>query len=313
MSTGTLLSNLRPTDGPAEDGRPGEPARHNRYGLLLVVLMVSYLLSAFFGGKWVSAVQIGLFLGVSMIAFQAERIQRRTARLLAGVIVLGSVVAVVLALNKSELDSGLAYCWSALLLGTAAAVIIRRVLAQPEVSLRSIYGAVSAYVIIGLTFAAVYAAINQFTAEEFFAQGSVASLKTFQYFSFTTLTTLGYGDYTAQQSGGQAVAVIEAILGQIFLATLVARLVAGYRGTSSRQQAGASPAQAARHEEQASHARPAGSEDQTGAGQPTGPGNQASGAQHASPGDDLARDGTTARLSPRARARQARRARLRPG
>ena len=53
--------------------------------------------------------------------------------------------------------------------------------------------------------------------------------KTFQYFSFTTLTTLGYGDFTAAGDGGRAVAVLEAIIGQMFLATLVARLVAGFR------------------------------------------------------------------------------------
>ena len=303
MSTGTLLGNLRPANGTGEAGHPGQPVRHNRYGLLLVVLLVSYVLSAFVQAKWVAAVQIGLFLGVSLIAFQAERIQRRTARLLAGVIVLGSVVAVVLALNKSEVDSGLAYCWSALLLAAAAAVIIRRVLSQPEVSLRSIYGAVSAYVIIGLVFAAIYAAINQFTHLEFFAQVSNPGLKTFQYFSFTTLTTLGYGDYTAQQSGGQAVAVIEAILGQIFLATLVARLVAGYRGASLRKQAASAAA--------ASPAPATGSGNQ--ADPAADPGNQAGSAQPASPGDDPAQGGTAVRLSPRARARQARRARLRPG
>ena len=53
--------------------------------------------------------------------------------------------------------------------------------------------------------------------------------KTFQYFSFTTLTTLGYGDFTAAQDSGRAVAVLEAMVGQMFLATLVARLVAGFR------------------------------------------------------------------------------------
>jgi hypothetical protein len=304
MSTGTLLSNLRPADGTGEVGRQGEPARHNRYGLLLVVLMVSYVLSAFFTEKWVTAVQIGLFLGVSLIVFQAERIQRRTARLLAGVIITGSVVAVVLALNKSEVDSGLAYCWSALILLAAAAMIIRRVLAQPVVNLRSIYGAVSAYVILGLMFAAIYAAINQFTDLDFFAQGHVASLKIFQYFSFTTLTTLGYGDYTAGQSGGQAVAVIEAILGQIFLATLVARLVAGYRGTSLRQAGQAAAAGPAPAAGPGDHADPAGA---------TGPGDEAGPAQPTGPGNDLAQGGTAVRPSPRARARQARRARLRPG
>jgi voltage-gated potassium channel Kch len=53
--------------------------------------------------------------------------------------------------------------------------------------------------------------------------------------SFTTLTTLGYGDYTAAYSSGQAVAVLEALVGQVFLATLVARLVAAFRAPANRQ------------------------------------------------------------------------------
>ena len=54
----------------------------------------------------------------------------------------------------------------------------------------------------------------------------------FQYFSFTTLTTLGYGDFTAAFKGGRAVAMLEAMTGQIFLATLVAKLVATFRPAS---------------------------------------------------------------------------------
>ena len=93
---------------------------------------------------------------------------------------------------------------------------------------------ISAYMILGLMFAAVYAGMSHFggAAHPFFAHGEVPNTQHFQYFSFTTLTTLGYGDYTAAQSPGQAVAVIEAMAGQIFLATLVARLVAGFRGAS---------------------------------------------------------------------------------
>ena len=67
-----------------------------------------------------------------------------------------------------------------------------------------------------------------------------ATTQTFQYFSFVTLTTLGYGDFTALGNGGRALAVIEALAGQVFLATLVARLVSVYR-TPSRQAGTASP------------------------------------------------------------------------
>jgi Ion channel len=296
MSPGTLLRNIRPDDGAGEAGHQDStrrPERHPRYGVLLLVLMVSYVLSAFAQGKWVAAVQVGLFLGVSLLAVRTERIKRRVAQWVAGVAIAGSALAVALALNRSETDTGLAYCWSALMLLFAVAVIVRRVLAQPEVSLQSIYGAVSAYVIIGLMFAAVYGAINQFTAGDFFVQISMPTLKTFQYFSFTTLTTLGYGDYTTAQSGGQAIAVMEAVAGQIFLATLVARLVAGFRGASLRQQARSAA--------------------QPGPPQTTGSPNQASQAQPASPGEDPAQGGAVTRVSPRARARQARRSHLRPG
>jgi len=85
-------------------------------------------------------------------------------------------------------------------------------------------------------FASFFAAIYHLSGDQFFVTGEkVYGTQTFQYFSFTTLTTLGYGDYTAANSSGQAVAVLEALLGQIFLATLVARLVATFRSPADRQ------------------------------------------------------------------------------
>jgi hypothetical protein len=108
------------------------------------------------------------------------------------------------------------------------------------VTLQSIYGAIRAYLVIGLMFAAIFAAIYHFSGDKFFASGEQANPQTFQYFSFTTLTTLGYGDYTAVENSGRAIAVLEALTGQVFLATLVARLVAGFRssGDSSRERQG---------------------------------------------------------------------------
>jgi hypothetical protein len=84
---------------------------------------------------------------------------------------------------------------------------------------------------IGMMFAAFYAAIKYLGGGGFFANGQPANTQTFQYFSFSTLTTLGYGDFTSADNGGRAVAVLEAMTGQIFLATLVARLVSAYRSS----------------------------------------------------------------------------------
>jgi lysylphosphatidylglycerol synthetase-like protein (DUF2156 family) len=203
----------------------------DRFGLLLLILVTSYLISAVTTGVLVNTIQIVLFVGVAALALRGEGLRRRTAELAIIVAVGGSVAAIILALtNAAEASLGVANIWAALILLFSVALIVRRVLVQPEVTAQSIFGAISAYMIIGLMFAAVYGAMYRFGGDTFFAQRAAGNSKTFQYFSFTTLTTLGYGDYTAAASGGQAVAVVEAMIGQVFLATLVARLVAAFRG-----------------------------------------------------------------------------------
>jgi Ion channel len=201
-----------------------------RFGLLLLLLVLNYLISAFLSGVWVSAVQIGLFVMVVTLATRTAQMPPRTVHAAIALLAVGSAAALALAVTRlSDAASGAANLWTALILVFAVVLIVRRVLAAQAVTLQSIYGAVSAYMIIGLMFAALYNAMNKFGAGMFFASHQPGNLKTFQYFSFTTLTTLGYGDFTAAGNGGRAVAMIEAMLGQIFLATLVARLVAAFR------------------------------------------------------------------------------------
>ena len=200
-----------------------------RYGSLLVILVVTYLLSAFGSGHLVSTVQVVLFLAVVLIALRNGRFHRKTVQILAVGLLLGSGISVILRfVDGNGVGGALASLWTALILLLAAFLLVRRVLSQPEITAQSIYGVLSAYMIIGLIFSAVYVAMWKFGGA-FFAYGEANNPKTFQYFSFTTLTTLGYGDFTAAGDGGRAVAVLEAIIGQMFLATLVARLVAGFR------------------------------------------------------------------------------------
>jgi ion channel len=232
------LRYSRTSARPATTARPGWRQRHellrgsgDRFGLLLLVLVTAYLISAFTTGVLVSVAQIVLFLAATLLAMRTGRVGRRTMRLAIAVAVGGSAAAITLALTHSaDAGSGVASMWGALILLLAVALIVRRVLIMPEVTLQSIFGAVSAYLIIGLMFASIYAGMYKFGGHEFFAHGELDNVKTFQYFSFTTLTTLGYGDFTAAGYGGQAVAVMEALLGQVFLATLVARLVSAFRG-----------------------------------------------------------------------------------
>jgi ion channel len=218
----------------------GLARRGDRYGLLLLLLVFSYLMSAFTTSRYTGAAEILLFVGALLLALRTSEAGPRAVRVIVAVVVIGSMTSLVLVLSHvNEIGIGVADLWTALILLVTVVVIVRRVLIMPTVSLQSIFGAVSAYMIIGLMFAAIYAAMGKLVPGPFFSGGSPANVRTFQYFSFTTLTTLGYGDFTAAGNGGRAVAVLEALGGQIFLATLVARLVASYR-TPRREHAEAS-------------------------------------------------------------------------
>ncbi len=180
-----------------------------------------------------------------LLALRTALVSRRTARIGGAVALAGSAAAVVAALTGTQAGEGASALWKGLLLLVAAVLIVRRVLARPTVELQSIYGALSAYIIIGLMFAAFYTAMEHLGGGAFFANGQHADTQTFQYFSFATLTTLGYGDFTALGSGGRAIAVMEALTGQVFLATLVARLVSAYRTPVRPVRARGEPAPAA--------------------------------------------------------------------
>ena len=193
------------------------------------MLIASYLLSAFTLSKVADDIETLLFLAALLLAVRTSPLSHRWRMVVVAVTVAGTLAAGAGQAIGTNTGIGLAELWRTLMLLVTAVFIVRRVLARPVVTIQSIYGAVSAYLIIGLMFAALYSTIDHLTGTPFFVNGELANTQTFQYFSFTTLTTLGYGDFTAANSGGRAVAVMEALVGQVFLATLVARLVAAFR------------------------------------------------------------------------------------
>lgn len=111
-----------------------------------------------------------------------------------------------------------------------AAVIFERIFRAGHVTVHRISGAVAAYLLIGLFFAFVYDAIEILLPGSFqFAKPGLrddALADPMTYFSFTTLTTVGYGDVTPQVPLTQALANLESLIGQLFPTILIARLVA---------------------------------------------------------------------------------------
>jgi Ion channel len=221
------------------DTRPAQAAAAppGRFGLLLLVLVGTYLMSAFSKGRLIDGLQIVLFGGAAVLAVRNSPASRRTLHLIVLALAGGTAIMLIISLSLATgpAGTGAANIWTGLILLFAVVVIVGRVLSFSTVTIQSIYGVLSAYLIIGLMFAAFYAAIDHLGGGNFFVHGA-DNTQTYQYFSFTTLTTLGYGDFTAAGNGGRAIAVLEALTGQIFLATLVARLVAAYRSPAECQR-----------------------------------------------------------------------------
>ena len=121
---------------------------------------------------------------------------------------------------------GLTYLLPVALLVTATLpVTLSRILHHRRVTHETVLGALCVYVLIGLLFAFLFLAVEDLGDGSFFAQPGPHSQSEYLYFSFVTLTTLGFGDLSPAAGLPQALTVSDALVGNIFLVTLVARLV----------------------------------------------------------------------------------------
>jgi hypothetical protein len=111
-----------------------------------------------------------------------------------------------------------------LLVVAAPFIVLRRILIDDTVTSATLFGAASVYLLIGMMFMYLFLAVDRFGDGSF--SGEPEASTGFMYFNLVTITTLGYGDLTPAGDVGRAVAAGAAVLGQIYLVFIVARLVA---------------------------------------------------------------------------------------
>lgn len=200
------------------------------YGVVLVCLVLLYTASVVMEGALGVLVQAVLASVTLVLAFFASG--ARTAWIVVAIVVSAMAVttsAVNLITNYDPALPLFATTLLWLMLLVSPIVILRRLLDHKQVTSTTILGAICVYVLIGLMFAFAYFVIDSHTGSDFFASVDQPSQSDITYFSFVTLTTLGYGDLAPATDGGRALAVLEALAGQLFLVTLLARLVSLYR------------------------------------------------------------------------------------
>jgi hypothetical protein len=162
---------------------------------------------------------------VLVYALWTARAGRRVFTVSVVVVVAIVVVAAVLTGGESDEAAAAVAVASAVLAFGAIVMIVRRVGAHPRVDAATILGALCTYLLIGTFFSAMYAAVEAIGDAPFFVQDVTPQSIDFVYFSFVTMATVGYGDFTAATDLGRMLAVSEALIGQLYLVTVVALVI----------------------------------------------------------------------------------------
>jgi hypothetical protein len=221
------------TAGVAGDSLAGRRSGTARYGLLLATAFVTVAVQGIVSPSGVQQVVVtGLAGAILLLAVRAAELG---GRLLAVASVVAGIVLVLSIVHETVggVGDGATRLMNAALVGLGPPVIavgvIHDLRAFGRVRLQAVMGVLALYLLLGMLFAFVYGAMDRLGGDPFFASGDATTPSRCIYFSFTTLTTVGYGDFVARSDLGHTLAVFEALLGQIYLVTIVSVLVSNLR------------------------------------------------------------------------------------
>jgi hypothetical protein len=207
------------------------------YAWLLAMIFTAFVVEGVAKASDISLIVVtALLSATTVLALHVANMRRPV--ILAGTAVGAALVATTLIQAATGgVDFATAAVADAFLVAIAPPAImvgvVRRLRATHAVTIEAVVGVLCVYLLLGMCFAFIYGAIDRLGSGHFFAQNVAATASRTQYFSFTTLATLGYGDFTASSNLGHTLSVFEAILGQVYLVTIVSLIVAnlGRRGT----------------------------------------------------------------------------------
>lgn len=217
---------------------PGE--RRKRFGLLLLAIAAAFAVQGIAKpGRWeqlIVAVLLAVTLLLSLWVAEAKPRIFRPIGAVSGLLVIAALIEAI-AGNGSGTIARVANLLLVALTPPAVVIGIQRTLrARNRVTIEAVFGVLCLYLLFGMFFAFLYAAVGRITGS-FFAEHVAANAANCLYFSFTTLTTTGYGDLTAATNLGHTLSVSEALIGQIYLVTVVAVIVSNLRrGPADRGQ-----------------------------------------------------------------------------
>lgn len=199
----------------------------SRYWLVLLLVAVSYVACAIQTGPNPSSLSLLIQLVTIAVTLQVAAVRPRIRRfgwMFAAAIGIATLIGTLFGAEGHALDVALAAV-SIVAYAAAAAIIIADQVRQRSFNLQALWAVIAAYVMVGLSFTFVYNLVSLVSSTPVFGEGQPDSLSSQLFFSFTTLTTTGYGNMVPVTPMLQSIAILEAIAGQLFLITAVARIV----------------------------------------------------------------------------------------
>ncbi len=200
------------------------------YGWLLVLILFTTFFQMAATETEAARIVTIFLLGFTLIAaLTVSGVRRWLIHLAAAVTGIAILTAVGILIGSGDLDLGGGRALGFLLVALAPASILIGIVRQArrdgQITIRTMFGVLCVYLLLGTAFSYAYGFASAVDDGTFFAEIARGDQSDFLYFSFTTMTTTGYGDLTAAHDFGRSVAIMEALIGQIYLVTLVALIV----------------------------------------------------------------------------------------
>ncbi|HET9781764.1 MAG TPA: potassium channel family protein [Candidatus Dormibacteraeota bacterium] len=193
-----------------------------RYGLVAGLLALSIAVNILASPARWAFIVVSACEGAALIVARAAL---RTTAVVTIAVAAAALISVVLASLPNETGRLGAAVVDGMLLVAIPVTIGIRVRRSFYVNVQTILAAISVYLVLGLFFAVLDSILSTVTGERFFAQVADADSGQYTYYSFITLCTVGYGDLSPGSAVARALAVTEALIGQLYLVTVIAVVV----------------------------------------------------------------------------------------
>jgi len=201
------------------------------YAWLLCMILCLLIVSGFEDRhQLIWAAGISLKIAIFVLALHVSGVGRKFFLTTVSLAVLVAGVSVPARMYHGELETLVMVAWSAMMLLVPIAILRRigKEFEEEGVDLEVVLGALCAYLYMGAYFAFLYDVMAHISKSPFFAQPGADNKLNYLYFSFVTLTTTGYGDISPAYGPGRMIAVTEAVIGQLYLVSVVAIVVSAF-------------------------------------------------------------------------------------